>query len=605
MSRPIFIVSFAMLTLGLVLPADAGPAQTVGLFVNEPGAFDGYTLISPMQHYDRTYLIDNEGRYIHSWPIGRGVNARLLDDGSIIQASNDPDPHFGAGGTTGRIRRMSWEGNLLWDFEYSSPAYVLHHDLEVLPNGNVLALAWEVMSAAEATQAGRNPALLSGGELWPEKLVEIEPTGPNTGDIVWEWSAWDHLIQDLDPTKGNYGVVEDNPQLIDLNFGQPMTPAADWLHVNGIDYNAELDQIMLSVRQFSELWVIDHSTTTAEAAGHTGGNSGKGGDLLYRWGNPQAYDRGDASDRRLFLQHDAQWIEPGLPGAGNIMAFNNGLGRPGGNYSSVDELTPPIDASGNYAIGPGEAYGPDTLAWSYTAPSPTDFFSAIMSGALRLPNGNTLICASLRGEVFEVTPAGEIVWRYVSPITSAGAVTATEFAAFANAMFRAHRYAPDHAGIAGQDLSPGLPLEHDTDLDGLSDLAEADVHGSDPLLPDTDADGCGDRREVKDPATFGGKRDPTVFWDFFDTPERITVGVWQRDRVIDMDDIFGVAARFASAGDPGIDPLSDPLDTGYHTAYDRTGPAAGMEAWDLRAADGTIGIDEVFWAVAQFGHVCN
>ena len=103
----------------------------------------------------------------------------------------------------------------------------------------------------------------------------------------------DHLIQDFDASKANYGEVAEHPELIDLNFRLSETTnyrdPSDWIHSNGIDYNPELDQIVLSPSNFSEVWIIDHSTTRTEAAGSNGGNSGKGGDLLYRWGNPRAY----------------------------------------------------------------------------------------------------------------------------------------------------------------------------------------------------------------------------------------------------------------------------------------------------------------------------
>ena len=112
--------------------------------------------------------------------------------------------------------------------------------------------------------------------------------------------------------------------------------------MNAIDYNPDLDQIALSVRGNSEVWIIDHSTTTAEAAGHSGGKRGKGGDLLYRWGNPLTYRAGTASDQRYFQQHDVEWVRPGYPGAGNLTCYNNGLGR--GNYSTVDEFTPAMTA---------------------------------------------------------------------------------------------------------------------------------------------------------------------------------------------------------------------------------------------------------------------
>ncbi len=236
-------------------------------------------------------------------------------------------------------------------------------------------------------------------------------------------------MQEYDSSKANYGVVADHPELIDLNYsGTGARPGvADWNHINAIDYNAEFDQIMLSVRNFSEIWVIDHSTTTAEAAGHSGGDSGKGGDLLYRWGNPQAYDAGTAADQQLFVQHDAQWIPDGYPGAGNILVFNNGSGRPDGDYSSVDEIVPPVDGDGDYS-----GYGPAAPVWRYTAAPPTDFYAQNISGAQRLPNGNTLICDGPNSYFFEVTPAGEIVWDYDHGD---------------QAVFRVIRYEPGYPGL--------------------------------------------------------------------------------------------------------------------------------------------------------------
>ena len=119
----------------------------------------------------------------------------------------------------------------------------------------------------------------------PDHVIEVEPNGSSGGNIVWEWHVWAHLIQDYDPAKDNYGVVEDHPELIDINF-MAISAGKDLNHINAIDYNEEFDQILLTSAGQDEIWVIDHSTTTEESAGHTGGTSGKGGDLLYRWGNP-------------------------------------------------------------------------------------------------------------------------------------------------------------------------------------------------------------------------------------------------------------------------------------------------------------------------------
>ena len=102
-------------------------------------------------------------------------------------------------------------------------------------------------------------------------------------------------------------------------------------------------------------------------------------------------------------------------GAGHMLVFNNGGGRPDGNYSSVDEVVLPVDAKGNYTRADNKVFGPDSATWSYTANNPTDFFAPLMSGAQRLPNGNTLICAGFSGEIFEVTPSKEIVWKFIVP----------------------------------------------------------------------------------------------------------------------------------------------------------------------------------------------
>jgi len=183
------------------------------------------------------------------------------------------------------------------------------------------------------------------------------------------------------------------------------------MHTDSIDYNDEFDQILLSIHNFNEIWVLDHSTTTQEAAGHTGGNSGKGGDLLYRWGNPVVYRRGTITNQKLFSPHDASWIKPGYPGEGNILLFNNGVNRPGGEYSSVEEITPPVDDTGNYSLTPGSAFGPTAPTWTYTANPPTSFFVSHLSGAQRLINGNTLICDGESGNTFEVTPIGSMIWQ--------------------------------------------------------------------------------------------------------------------------------------------------------------------------------------------------
>jgi hypothetical protein len=498
------------LTFGTVLvtASDADPAQDVkkkieakthsaekgeppkpekfGVLINESRAVPGYNLINPGRR--ETYLFDNEGRVVHSWKSehSSGSAAYLLDNGHLFRPSEVVNRKTGFKGpaASGRFQEFDWDGNLVWDFEYHSDKRMPHHDAIKLPTGNVLAICWEWIDEKAAVAAGRRPETVKDSHLQPDCLVEIKPTGKKTGKIVWEWRSWDHLIQDRDKTKPNYGNVTEHPELFDVNYvhgdeaqvskmmatkdgmdklrslgylgsapaalanakqdapkddvdqkdanrddaskAQPKvaqkkdsTPTVrkepDWMHVNAVAYNAELDQIALSSPHFNEIWIIDHSTTKEEAKGHTGGRWGKGGDILYRWGNPRAYRNGSKLDQRLFYQHNIQWIPKGLSGEGHLLVFNNGSGRTPIEYSSVDELLPPTDKDGRYIRPNRGPFGPAKPLWSYVAPNKVDFYSWFISGAQRLPNGHTLINAGAAGIIFEVTAEHETVWKFCNP----------------------------------------------------------------------------------------------------------------------------------------------------------------------------------------------
>ncbi len=304
-----------VLVVVMLLAGGAQPtrAQTSGVVRKSADACPGYTLIAPFGGHT-TYLIDLDGRPVHRWEsyTEPAHAAYLLNDGSLLRTSKVRNEVFNViGGPAGGVQRYDWEGNLTWDFVYSNADHMSHHDIEPLPNGNVLIVAWELKTREQAIAAGRNPGLLVDDVLWPETVIEVEPVGQTEGKIVWEWHLWDHVVQDFDPHKSNYGDPTEHPELVDLNYCDP--PDRDWIHMNSIDYDPELDQIMLCGRTFDEVWVIDHGTTTAEAAGHSGGRAGRGGDLLYRWGNPYAYFAGLPDDQQLFGQHNLQWIPPDAP----------------------------------------------------------------------------------------------------------------------------------------------------------------------------------------------------------------------------------------------------------------------------------------------------
>ena len=312
----------------------------------------------------------------------------------------------------GKIVKYNWMGDIIWEYSYSDTNHLQHHDIEPMPNGNILLLSWDRKTYLEAINEGREDI---ESDIWPDKIVEVELIGNNEINIVWEWTFWDHLIQDFDSTLSNYGVISDHPELLDINLvslGLAALGYSDWTHSNSIDYNEELDQILISSRNMHEIYIIDHSTTTEQAASHSGGNSGMGGDILYRWGNPMNYDRGNQQNRLLIGQHDANWIDNGFPSEGNILIYNNGSITSFGQdftQSSVVQIEPPINEYGIYEIDEVNSYLPLNYNWSYT----DDFFSHIMSGVRRLENGNTLIVPATENKIFEINAEGEIVWEYL------------------------------------------------------------------------------------------------------------------------------------------------------------------------------------------------
>jgi hypothetical protein len=464
-------IATVMLLILLLIENIHGQSRTVGLFINDTAkVFKGYTLFSP-KHYPYTYLINNEGRIINQWTKSiyePGQSVYLLENGNLIRTCMVKGQMNTGGGEGGRVEEYDWNGNLVWELDFSTSTYMQHHDVRPLPNGNIIMLVVEKKTYAEVLAAGFDRTKLASeiqtnNIMVPDYVAEIQPTKPKGGLVVWEWHVWDHLIQDNDNTKNNYGVVKDHPELIDTDGDHKNIPAF-WNHMNCIDYNPALDQIALSVRGNSEVWIIDHSTTTAESKSHSGGKYGKGGDLLYRYGNPIAYGMGTASDQKFFQQHDAEWVRTGNPGAGDITVFNNGLGR---NYSTVDEITPPVDASGLYSRSAGSAFGPSSFTWTYKADPPTSMYSEAISGAQRLSNGNTIICDGTHGIFTEVTSSGVVVWKYICPAQLTGplyynGVIADDPARAGekmNAVFRVYKYPLDYAAFKGKTLTPGNYIE--------------------------------------------------------------------------------------------------------------------------------------------------
>jgi len=394
----------------------------------------GLVLIEPGFRYEK-FLIDTDGEVVATFRSDLLGFTQLLPDGSRLFNGNTYSDTFNqGGGMRGCLEEFGPDGSLKWRLSLSTDDYVQHHDAVMLPNGNVLTLVWENVTTEQAIALGRNPEFVAeNGNFWFDGIVEVNP---QTAEIVWEWSAREHLIQEFDPGSPNYGSVADHPEKLDINAFRAGDVGDDWTHGNALDYHPELDQIVFSSNYLSEIFIIDHGTTPFEAQGGTGGRYGRGGDFLFRWGNPANYGRGDAGDRTLFAQHDSHWIDPELPGAGNIMIFNNGSGE-GRPYTTVVEIAPPMNEDGSYILGADGTYDATELVWEYAPEGDERFFSFFISGAQRQPNGNTLVNKGAGGHVREVTPQGEIVWEY----------TYDEGDGVPHMFFRAYKYAASHPAI--------------------------------------------------------------------------------------------------------------------------------------------------------------
>lgn len=430
--------------------------RTVGTI---QGEHSGYTMLRT-QNNSFIFLLNDQGERVHQWYVDvEGWDAFLQENGDLIITAprvnpieeNDFAAVFPWTHGVGRVMRFNWEGDLLWEYEFDRPDYRIHHGISVRPNGNIFLIAWHYKTPEEAIQAGRDPETIGEG-LWSEVFMEYDPSAD---EIIWEWHLWDHLIQDFDETKDNYGVVADHPELVNLNYYDANPLIDDWVHVNSIDYNPQLDQIMVSAREFNEAWIIDRNMTTEEAVGSAG-------HLLYRWGHPITYDRGDAEDRQMYYQHDVQWIPEGYPGAGNIIVFNNRHtteDAPDGAYSSVAEFTPPLAEDGSYILEDGEAFAPAEPTWFYQSTPPEAMYSNVISGTQRLRNGNTLIIVGVQGRLLEVTPEGEIAWEYVAPYTSDFTIVSQSSTDAQGRIFRVRRYESDYIGLEGRDLTPMSTIE--------------------------------------------------------------------------------------------------------------------------------------------------
>lgn len=397
-------------------------------------AATGYTLF---EQGGSAYLINNCGEWVNKWNfISPKYHAKLLPNGHLIYIE----------WVSNKLIERAWDGSIVNELEVMDKTITLDYEVIVLPNDNYLCIARKEWSQAQFDSIG----YIDNAAGFPQEVDVVVELDRTTGEVVWLWNTADHVIQDEDPMLPNFGNVKNNPQRLDMAGISPYDWPEEFFMINGMDYNADLDQIVVSLRKAGEIAIIDHSTTLAEAASSSGGNSGKGGDLLYRWGNPKNYDRGTEADQYLFYQHNPNWIQHGEH-AGKIIMYNNGLNRPGVSYyerySTVPIIAlPAMSAGGNYALGTDEPYWPLTPNEDYSKITTNhDFYSNYTSAAKVLPNGNILISVGGDSEIFELKPNGAEVWRYHLP--------GDPF------LFRVEKYAPDYPAFIDKELEPMGTLE--------------------------------------------------------------------------------------------------------------------------------------------------
>lgn len=437
---------------------------TVGVISLEEDSYNGYTFFSPFSG-TKAYVIDNCGRLINSWDRGTrpGLAAYFLEDGTMLRTYKpSPVGPFTSASNSGGIEIVDWDNNTLWQYELNTSTQITHHDAVKLPNGNILILSWELTYKDELISLGRDPDQIAPQNfMWSEKILELKPVGDSDAEVVWEWHINDHYIQDFDATKDGFGIIADHPELFDINYPElnsgNSNATRDWNHFNAIDYNETLDQILISVRNSDEVWILDHSTTTAEAASHEGGISGKGGDILYRWGNASSYKQAPISDQKLFGQHGVHWIKDGLSDEGKILIFNNGNGSPAGSYSRIQIIDPEM-SNGQYTLNSSQAFGPTEATTIYGEAINERFYSPYLSNAQQLPNGNILINSGSPGNIFEINSENEIVWDYIIPLFGDTPATQGQNVS-GNGNFRAYKYGEDYPGFDNKDLTPGAHIE--------------------------------------------------------------------------------------------------------------------------------------------------
>lgn len=441
--------------------------NTVGLLYTQPEKVsEGYLLFAPFGVND-VFLIDNCGLVVNDWTFENPTiysGCYLLEDGSVLKLNGEYN-YYSYAESESCIEHRSWENELIWQYCLEIEDGFIHSDVHILPNGNILAIILETYTVQEGILSGANPSRV-GNDFQLETIVEFKPIGIDSTEIVWKWRLFDHLVQDYDESKNNYGVVAENQRKYNINSDD-----SGYNHYNSIDYNEALDQIVFSSWNDHEIYIIDHSTTTEEAAGSTGGRYGFGGDFLFRWGNPKNYNVEAA--QKLLGQHNPRWIPNDYQQFGGMLSiFNNRYGELNlplgglplaGDKSAVVVINPDADGDGIYEMEEGK-FLPAT--YKFVLPNENvrggDMYSEIMSGAFVQPNGNIVTCEAVKGRFMEFDTLGNLLWQYQCPVDYENFIE--QGSRGINGAYKVEKYSSNYPGLAGRDLCGIKIIENENEV---------------------------------------------------------------------------------------------------------------------------------------------
>jgi hypothetical protein len=482
------VILLLSLTNSSLLAYEASRGPTEVIHWDPEKALPGYSLIrGRSRSAPGSYLVDMAGEVVNYWP--GFTDAYLLEDGTM----------FGAKGSS-TFAVVNWDGVVFWEYSETRENYHPHHDFlrifnSELDDYTVLYIANVDLTHDQVIALGGDPGAIDryeGAQM--DAIVEVD----RNGDVVWEYHFTDHVVQGSSSNAANYigdGMgISDYPGRLDINWG---LVSRDYLHLNGIDYNPVNGQLAISSNRTHEIYIVDHDGTfvAGDSEESFALAASDAGDFLYRFGNPAIYGQGEyphyakknwsveefSGHKQTGGNHDIQWIEEGLPGAGNLLLFNNGLSVPRGlgdsdPQSEVLQLNPYLDENGvdtGHYVNPPEAgytsvmpvagsskparatrLFSNQIVWMYHT---TDGFNSHHGSAVqRLPNGNTMVQLARVGRLMEITPDGEIVWEYVNPVTSDGIVKTFITSEHENVFggWSPLRYLEDFPGLQGKDLTP-------------------------------------------------------------------------------------------------------------------------------------------------------